>query len=41
MTYPCPTCGAPVRGLLAVCRKPDCLRASNDADAHLDRLEDQ
>lgn len=38
----CPTCGTPIPGLLvASCRKPACLRASNDADAALDlRCED-
>ncbi len=41
MTYPCPTCGAPVPGLLATCRKPECLAESIRADAALDRLEDQ
>lgn len=33
----CPTCGAPVPSLLvATCRKPACLRASNDAEAAQD-----
>jgi hypothetical protein len=37
----CPTCHNEVPGLLATCRKPDCLAESIRADAALDRLEDQ
>lgn len=36
----CPTCGGPVRGLLATCRKPDCLRADLDAEMAHVRSED-
>lgn len=37
----CPTCPGYLPGLSATCDNPACLRASNDADAALDRLEDQ
>jgi hypothetical protein len=32
----CPTCGDELAGLLAVCGKPDCWRASAHRDADLD-----
>ncbi len=35
----CPTCDAPL-GLLATCRKPECLRADLDHEAAMVRRED-
>lgn len=36
----CPTCGNELLGLLATCRKPECLRADLDAEAAFKRGED-
>lgn len=37
----CPYCGDPMAGALAGCDKPACRKRELDADALLDRIEDQ